>query len=121
MSLDGFMKINGGNRIGECEEMLVGMLAAIKPLLHEVVLVLEHFFDSAFADVAAVFLFAVDGIREILVICTDCFCNGSRGSPCAEEVTNNFLACANFGKGAVEVLIQVNPERLLLSGEYDAV
>lgn len=115
------MKINGGNRIGECEEMLIRMLASIKPLLHEVVLVLEHFFDSAFADVSAVFLFAVDGIREILVICTDCFCNGSRGSPCAEEVTNNFLACANFGKGAVEVLIQVNPERLLLSGEYDAV
>lgn len=62
MALVGFVVINGGYGIGECEEMFVGVLASIQSIFNELILVFEHFVDSAFADVAAVFFFAINGI-----------------------------------------------------------
>ena len=121
VALNGFVKIDGRNRICKSEEVFVGVIVAIKSFLHQVVLVLEHFLDPALTDVAAVFFFSVNRIREIFVIGAHRFRDCPRCSASAKKMPNDFLSCTNFGKGPVKVLVQVDPERFLLSGEYDAI
>ena len=62
MPLDGFVEVDRGNRIRESKEVLVGVIIAIKPFLHKVILVFEHFLDTALAHIAAVLFFTVNRI-----------------------------------------------------------
>lgn len=121
MALNGLVEINSGHRIGEGKEVFVRVVFAVQALFHQVVLVFEHFLDAAFAHITAVLFFSINGIRKVLVISADCLGDGSRGTTRSKEMSNDFLACANFSKGPVEVLIQVYPERLLLSREYNTI
>lgn len=77
VSLDGLVVVDGGNGIRKSKEVLRPVLIAIQSILHELILMDQHFFDSAFADVSAVFLFTVNRVREIFIVSGDGFRNGA--------------------------------------------
>lgn len=90
------------------------MLIPIQSVLHELILVHQHFLHAALAHVTAVFLFAVNRVREIFIVGRDGFGDGARCATCSEKMTDDLLAGADFGKRSVQVLIQVDAKRFLL-------
>ena len=120
MTLACLVVVDGGHRIGKGEVLFGGMVVTCDPLLNEVVLVFEHFVNARFTYIASLGFLAVDRIAEVLVVCGNGLGNGARRSACTKKMANHFLARADFGKGAVQIGIEIDPEGLLFGRENDA-
>ena len=81
----------------------------------------QHLLHPGLAYIAARLFYAVDGVAEVLVVSADGLGDGAAGSSGAEEVADDLLSGPDFGEGAVEVVVHVDPEGLLLGRQDDAV
>ena len=121
VALDRLVVVDRGDRVGEREEPLGGVHLPRETLLAEAVLVVQHLLHPGLAHIAARLLHAVDGVAEVLVVGADRLGDGAAGASGAEEVADDLLSGPDFGKGAVEVVVHVDPEGLLLGRQDDAV
>ena len=120
VSLYGLVVVDGRHRVGEGEILFGGVLLSGQALFAQLVLVVEHLFHPRFADIAPGFLDAVDGVTEVFVVGADGLGDGAAGPACAKEVAHHLLSSPDFGEGAVQVVVHVDPQCLLLGRKDDA-
>ena len=77
VALNGLVIVDGGYSIGEGEKMFGRMLIWLQSRFHEIILMIQHFLHTAFADISTMFFNAVNGIGKILVVSRDRFRNGA--------------------------------------------
>lgn len=115
VSLEAFLEIDGGYRVGKGKELGAVLAFGIEPFDDEGIFMVEHLIHPGSADVSIVLLRSIDGITELLIVGAHRLSDGPGGTTHAEEMSDTLLSCTDLGKGAIDLLIQIYPEGFLLA------
>src|SRR5690606_36123186 len=117
MPLVFFCPVDGSDSIGITEEEFIGMFLPWKSLSDKIGLIFQHGLKPAFGHISSLWIQSVDGITELLVVGTHRLGNGLRGLCSPKEVSYGLLPCPDLGQGPVNILIQIDAQRLVLGGK----